>query len=80
MKDEKRNYVVCIRADESSDLEVRKIYQVLADETAAKRGHVRVVDESGEDYLYPKEYFSPVRLPEETAQALAGLPSTTDAR
>jgi len=80
VKEEKRNYVVCIRADESSDLEVRKIYQVLADDSAAKRGHVRVVDESGEDYLYPKEYFAPVRLPDEAARALAGLPSPTDAR
>lgn len=80
MKEEKRNYVVCIRADESSDLEIRKIYQVLADESAAKRGHLRVVDESGEDYLYPEEYFAPVRLPEKAARALAGLPSPTDAR
>jgi hypothetical protein len=80
VKEEKRNYVVCIRADESSDLEIRKIYRVLSDESAAKRGHVRVVDESGEDYLYPEEYFAPVRLPAEAARALADLPSPRDAR
>ena len=60
MKESKRNYVVCIRAEESFDIEVRKIYEVLPDEVAAKRGYARVVDESGEDYLYPEEYFVPV--------------------
>ena len=70
MKGSKRNYVVCIRADESSDIEVRKIYEVLADEIAAKRGYVRVVDESGEDYLYPEECFSPIQLSEKAVRAL----------
>ena len=80
MKGPKRNYVVCLRAEKSSDIEVRKIYEVLPDETAAKRGYLRVVDESGEDYLYPKDYFSPVQLPEKAVRALASVPSATDAR
>ncbi|MBA7673923.1 hypothetical protein ES703_82130 [subsurface metagenome] len=35
----------------------RKIYQILSDDTAAKEGYLRVVDESGQDYLYPESYF-----------------------
>lgn len=80
MKETKRKYVVCIRAEESSDIEVRKIYEVLPDESAAKRGCLRVVDESGEDYLYPEECFAAVQLPEKAVRALASLPSTTEAR
>jgi hypothetical protein len=71
MKQPKRNYVICIHADEDTDLEVRKVYDALPDEVAAKRGYVRVVDESGQDYLYPKDCFAPVRLAEETVRALS---------
>ena len=70
MKSSKQNYVVCIQAEESSDIEVRKIYEVLPDEAAAKRGYLRIVDESGEDYLYPQEFFSPVQLHEKAVRAL----------
>jgi hypothetical protein len=44
-------------------LEKRKIYVAFSDALAAKQGYVRVVDESGEDYLYPKHFFLPVTLP-----------------
>ena len=73
MKEPKKNYVICIRSEESADIEVRKVYEVLPDESAAKRGHLRVVDESGEDYLYPKECFAPIHLPEEAIRALTSL-------
>jgi hypothetical protein len=43
-------------------LELRKVYRVLADEQASKRHQLRVIDESGEDYLYPEEYFVRMRL------------------
>ena len=75
MKGSKRSYVVCIRAEESSDIEVRKIYEVLPDEIAAK-GYMRVVDESGEDYLYPQECFGPIQLPEKTVKALTSPAAT----
>ena len=78
MKEPKRNYVVCIRAEESTDVGVRKVYEVRPDDAAAKRGYLRIVDESGEDYLYPEEYFSPVHLQKEAVQALTSLPSTSD--
>ena len=45
------------------DLEVRKIYQVLPDPEANREGYVRVIDESGEDYLYPSNLFVSVKLP-----------------
>ena len=62
-------FVVCIVASEP-DLEMRKIYQVLPDKGAEREGHLRVVDESGEDYLYPAEYFVAVEVPKEAAQSL----------
>jgi hypothetical protein len=63
--------LLCIRNEGADDLEVRKVYQVLADESASSEGLVRVIDESGEDYLYPAEYFAAVRLPEQVARGLA---------
>ena len=45
------------------DLEARKLYQVLPDREAARDGYTRVIDESGEDYIYPSDLFVPLRLP-----------------
>ena len=57
------NFVLCVRNDGADDLEPRKVYQVLSDRSAEHDGFARVIDESGEDYLYPAEYFVPVKLP-----------------
>ena len=62
-------FAVCIR-DSEPDLEIRKIYQVVPDERAEKEGHLRIIDESGEDYLYPANYFVPVEMSKEAEQAL----------
>ena len=80
MKASKRNFVVCIQAEESSDIEVRKLYEVLPDEAAAKRGYLRIVDESGDDYLYPAECFSPVQLQEKALRALKSHALLTNSR
>lgn len=56
-------FVICVANPESEDLEIRKIYQVLPDAAAAEDGYLRVVDESGEDYLYPADYFVAIDLP-----------------
>lgn len=56
-------YVVCVRNNGCEDLEVLKIYRLLADTRAAREGYLRVVDESGDDYLYPESYFVPIKLP-----------------
>jgi hypothetical protein len=51
-------FVLCVRNEGyPAGLELRKVYRVLADEQALKLGQLRVIDESGEDYLYPEEYF-----------------------
>jgi hypothetical protein len=50
-------FVICIENEDSEDLELRRIYQTLPDEAAAEDGYIRVIDESGEDYLYPQDYF-----------------------
>jgi hypothetical protein len=76
----RRRYVVCIHTDGAEDLELRKLYQVREDETAERRGHLRVVDESGEDYLYPKEFFAPVEVPENTERALAAAGGAKSSR
>jgi len=70
-------FVVCIRSEGSDDLELRKVYQVVADQMAAKEGYLRVIDESGEDYLYPALFFAPVRLPVAVARELTSPPSRT---
>jgi len=64
-------YVVCIRNESCEDLVLRKIYEVLPDDTAARDGYLRVTDESGEDYLYPADFFLPVELPRKVERALA---------
>ena len=57
-------FVVCIdNKDYPASLELRKLYQALPDAVAAERHQIRIIDESGEDYLYPKQYFLPVSLP-----------------
>jgi hypothetical protein len=66
------SFAICVANAGSDDLEIRKVYQVLPDRSAAKSGMLRVVDESGEDYLYPADFFVPVRVPA-AAQALIGL-------
>jgi hypothetical protein len=70
MGDKRSRYAVCVQADPDEDLQVRKVYEILPDELAAKRGHLRVVDESGEDYLYPAESFVLLDLSQEAERAL----------
>ena len=67
---EEAKYVLCVRNEECEDLELRKVYRVLRDDKAAREGYARVVDESGEDYLYPESYFVPVRLSRKAQDAL----------
>ena len=65
MKRTEPQFVVCVRnKDYPGSLELRKLYRLIADAEAAKHQQLRVVDESGEDYLYPEEYFVPVTLPQ----------------
>jgi hypothetical protein len=65
-------FVVCINnQDYSASLEIRKIYQTLPDPEANNHQMIRVIDESGEDYLYPSGYFMAIELSEPLQQVLA---------
>lgn len=69
-KKKPRELAVCVRnAGYPASLELRKIYEVLPDPEAAAHRLIRVIDESGEDYLYPKNFFVRLDLaqPVETA-------------
>ena len=57
-------FLLCVKnSGYSAALEVRKLYRVVPDPTAAVHRLVRVIDESGEDYLYPEDYFVQIELP-----------------
>lgn len=64
-------FQICVNNDGyPASLEVGKVYRVVPDPAAAAKGLVRVVDESGEDYLYPSERFVAVELPKDAVDAL----------
>ena len=65
------HFVICIgNAGYAASLELRKLYRALPDKVGLKHGQIRVIDESGEDYLYPEELFVPVRLPQAAERAV----------
>ena len=67
----RRQLVLCLRnKGYEVSLERRKIYQVLPDQDAARHGQLRVIDESGEDYLYPEGFFVPITLPSTLRRAV----------
>ena len=67
----RRLLVLCLRnKGYEVSLERRKIYQVLPDRAAAAHHQLRVIDESGEDYLYPDTYFAPIALPQALRRAV----------
>lgn len=71
MKRSEKTFAVCINnKGYPASLELRKLYQVIPDQQASKLGQIRVVDESGENYLYPEQYFAPVQLPQNTERAV----------
>ena len=74
MKSAKRTqarFAICVNNDEyPASLELHKVYRVLPDKDAEQDGELRVIDESGEDYLYPAEFFVLLKLPAKTARAL----------
>lgn len=74
-RDARRKFVVCLSNDDyAASLELRKIYATLPDAAALKLGMLRVVDESGEDYLYPSDRFGEIELPHSIAKAFAARP------
>ena len=76
MKAEQPRFAVCINNTAyPDDLKMRTIYQVLPDESAARSNYIRVVDETGEDYLYPAELFVLIDVPAEAQKALIQAPA-----
>jgi archaellum component FlaG (FlaF/FlaG flagellin family) len=71
MANARKRFVLCIknRGFEVS-LEPRKLYEVLTDRDAARHQQLRVVDESGEGYLYPEDYFREINLPQSVRRAV----------
>ena len=70
-KTQTKQLVVCIdNKDYPASLEKRKIYVALRDVDAEKHGLLRIVDESGEDYLYPKTAFCAIALPQAVKKAV----------
>ena len=70
-------FVICLSNQGCADLEVWKVYRVLPDARASELGCLRVIDESGEDYLYPSSRFEPVALSEEARSQLLATVNAT---
>ena len=67
----KSRFILCINNEGYEALiELRKLYENIPDKEAERHGQVRIIDESGEDYLFPASYFAPVRLLAETKQKI----------
>jgi hypothetical protein len=77
--DVRSKFVLCVRADGEEDLQERKVYQTLPDRAAARDDYLRVIDESGEDYLYPADLFIAIKLPPSAIRQLVS-PAKTVAR
>ena len=59
----KQKFVLCVGNESyEASLETRKLYQTIPDKEAERHNQVRIINESGEDYLYPSKFFAPVRL------------------
>lgn len=66
-----RKFVICLGNEGyPAALERHKIYVQISDLEGERLGLIRVIDESGEDYLYPKEFFAPIQLPRQIALAI----------
>lgn len=71
LKNKSHKFVVCINNESyPASLELHKIYVVIPDEDAAADGDLRIIDESGEDYLYPASHFVSIKVPEAVEESL----------
>ena len=70
------HFVVCLKnAGYSASLELHKIYRLLPDEEARQTGDVRIIDESGEDYMYPASWFAEIKVPRPVERSFLHLRS-----
>jgi len=69
-----KRFVICVRNEGYEvSLERRKLYEVVSDPASAQHRLLRVIDESGEDYLYPEDFFLPIGLPKPVEKALLAV-------
>jgi hypothetical protein len=74
MSESATSFVLCIGNEGyAASLEPRKVYQMLSDPSAEEHGLLRVIDESGEDYLFPADYFVPIQVPQKAEKAFSGV-------
>lgn len=73
-------FAICINTDDPDLVTPRMIYRVMSDESAAKSKYIRVIDNEGEDYLYPANYFMPMVLPDSIEKALRHIPQRTGSK
>jgi hypothetical protein len=70
-KDSATEFVVCLNnQDYPASLERNKIYRAIPDDIAKADGDLRIIDESGEDYLYPASYFVPIKVPQVVEESI----------
>ena len=63
----KEKFMICVdNQGYEASLEIRKLYEMIPDQDAEQHNQVRIIDESGEDYLYPSKFFAPITLPMQT--------------
>jgi hypothetical protein len=71
MRRSQLRFVVCVKnKGYAASLELSKLYQAVSDDLAAKLRQIRVIDESGDDYLYPQDFFVPVQIPHSAEKAV----------
>jgi hypothetical protein len=73
MKDNLIQFAICVQNQDCEDLELLKLYQVLIDNSAAQDDYIRIIDESGEDYIYPKNNFIVINFSSQIEKTLLPL-------
>jgi len=73
MKDNLIQFAICVQNQDCEDLDLLKLYQVLIDNSAAQDDYIRIIDESGEDYIYPKNNFIVINFSSQIEKTLLPL-------
>lgn len=68
-----RQFVVCVNDEGIDDISLGMVYRLLPDDKAAQEGFMRIVDDSGEDYLYPQDRFIPIEVPDQDSERLSAV-------
>ena len=72
MKSKQPKYMICtVNSGYEASRELRKLYEIVSDDSASDHDLIRIIDESGEDYLYPASWFVPVDLPDPVAERVS---------